>query len=101
KQKEGDSRTPEGLYYINGRNPNSRFFRSLRISFPNEIDKLIAKSKGDSPGGDIVIHGEPNDPIKRRNLKKDWTQGCIALSDEDMYLVWRLVEEGIPILIKP
>ena len=101
KQKEGDSRTPEGLYYINGRNPDSRFFRSLSISFPNESDKLIAKSKGDSPGGDIAIHGEPNDPIKRRNLKKDWTQGCIALSDEDMHLVWHLVEEGIPILIRP
>ena len=101
KQKEGDSRTPEGLYYINGRNPDSQFFRSISISFPNKIDQRIAELKGNNPGGNIVIHGEPNDLIKKRNLKKDWTQGCIALKDEDMRVVWRLVEEGIPILIKP
>ena len=101
KQKEGDSRTPEGLYYINGRNPASRFFRSLSISFPDETDRHIAKLNGNRPGGDIAIHGEPNDPIKKRNLKKDWTQGCIALSDKDMRVVWHLVEEGTPILIRP
>ena len=101
KQKEGDSRTPEGLYYINGRNPDSQFFRSLSISFPNNMDRRNARLKGDNPGGDIAIHGEPNDPTKKKNLKKDWTQGCIALKDEDMRVVWHLVEEGIPILIKP
>jgi len=101
KQKEGDSRTPEGLYYINGRNPSSSFFRSLSISFPNDTDRRIAKLKGNNPGGDIVIHGEPNDSIKKINLKKDWTQGCIALKNKDMRLIWHLVEEGTPILIRP
>lgn len=101
KQKEGDSRTPEGLYYINGRNPDSRFFRSLSISFPDKTDRRIARIRGNNPGGDIAIHGEPNDPIKKQNLKKDWTEGCIALKDEDMRVVWHLVKEGTPILIKP
>ena len=99
KQKSGDSRTPEGLYYIDRRNPKSRFFRSLGISFPNNADRFLAKLRGEDPGGDIMIHGEPNDPIKRRNLAEDWTEGCIAMKDEDMQVVWQLVKEGTPILI--
>ena len=99
KQKSGDSRTPEGLYYINRRNPDSRFFRSLGISFPNDTDRHLAGLRGEDPGGDIMIHGEPNNPIKRRNLAKDWTKGCIAMKDEDMRVVWQLVKEGTPILI--
>ena len=101
KQKEGDSRTPEGLYYINSRNSDSHFFRSLSISFPNKVDRHLARLRGNSPGGDIAIHGEPNDPLKKRNLKKDWTEGCIALKDEDMWVVWQLVKEGTPVLIEP
>lgn len=101
KQKSGDSRTPEGLYYISGRNPDSRFFRSLGISFPNAIDRHLATLRGYNPGGDIMIHGEPNDLAKKSNLKKDWTQGCIALKDEDMQIVWSLVKESTPILIEP
>ena len=99
KQKSGDSRTPEGLYYIDRRNPNSRFFRSLGISFPNDTDSFLAGLRGEDPGGDIMIHGEPNDPIKRKNLAADWTKGCIAMKDEDMQIVWQLVKEGTPILI--
>ena len=99
KRKLGDSRTPEGLYYIDRRNPDSRFFRSLGISFPNDTDQFLAKLRGEDPGGDIMIHGEPNDPIKRRNLAEDWTEGCIAMKDEDMRIVWQLVKEGTPILI--
>ena len=99
KRKSGDSRTPEGLYYIDRRNPDSRFFRSLGISFPNDTDRFLAKLRGEDPGGDIMIHGEPNDPIKRRNLAEDWTEGCIAMKDEDMRVVWQLVKEGTPILI--
>jgi len=101
KRRAGDSRTPEGLYYINGRNSSSRFLRALSISFPDSRDKTIAAFYGYDPGGDIAIHGEPNDPSKRKNLKKDWTQGCIALKNEDMWVVWRLVKEGTPILIEP
>ena len=101
KQKSGDLRTPEGLYYIDRRNPDSRFFRSLGISFPNKNDSFLAELRGEDPGGDIMIHGEPKDPIKRRNLADDWTEGCIAMKDEDMQIVWQLVKEGIPILIVP
>ena len=99
KQKEGDSRTPEGFYYIDGRNPNSQFFRSLHISFPNKIDRYWARIKGHNPGGDIAIHGEPID--KKSPLKKDWTQGCIGLKNRDMLEVWRLVKDGTAVLIEP
>ena len=101
KKKSGDLRTPEGLYYIDRRNPDSRFFRSLGISFPNENDSFLARLRGEDPGGDIMIHGQPNDPIKRRNLADDWTEGCIAMKDEDMRIVWQLVKEGTPVLIIP
>ena len=99
KQKEGDSRTPEGFYYIDGRNPNSQFFLSLHISFPDEIDRYLAKRRGHDPGSDIAIHGQPVN--KESPLKKDWTQGCIALKDKDMLEVWRLVKDGTPVFIEP
>lgn len=101
KQREGDMHTPEGFYHITYRNPDSDFFRSLHISYPDELDREFAMSKGYDTGGDIMIHGEPNSPIKRRNLKKDWTEGCIALRNEDMQVVWDTVKEGTPIIINP
>lgn len=101
KQKEGDSRTPEGFYYIDGRNPNSQFFRSLHISFPNEIDRYLARISGHNPGGDIAIHGEPVGLNSGDRLKQDWTQGCIGLTDRDMLEVWYSVKDGTPVLIEP
>jgi L,D-transpeptidase catalytic domain len=100
KRFEGDEKTPEGQYTINGRNPASSYHLSLRVSYPNAQDRAYARSKGKSPGGDIFIHGQPNgSPIKR--LQNDWTDGCIALSNAEIKLLWKQVDNGTPILIKP
>jgi len=100
KQFEGDERTPEGKYRISGRNPKSAYHLSLRISYPNASDRAFAKAKGRSPGGDIFIHGQPNawfgPPIAR-----DWTDGCIALSNAEIKQLWDIVPDGIPITIRP
>jgi murein L,D-transpeptidase YafK len=100
KQFEGDERTPEGRYIISGRNPKSAYHLSLRISYPNAADRAYAKSKGRPPGGDIFIHGQPNGwpgpPIAR-----DWTDGCIALSNAEIKQLWDVVPDGIPITIRP
>lgn len=100
KQAEGDERTPEGPYRISGRNPNSRYHLSLRISYPDAKDMAAARAAGHAPGGDIFIHGQPNWlPIGQ--LTWDWTDGCIALSNAEMDQVWRLVPVNTPITILP
>ena len=84
KQFEGDKKTPEGIYRINERNPNSAYHKNLGISYPNAEDKAYALSQGKSPGGLIKIHGLPNKfpDIGRQHLRKDWTDGCIAVTNE-------------------
>jgi murein L,D-transpeptidase YafK len=100
KQFEGDEKTPEGDYTINGRNSASSYHLSLRISYPNAADRAYAKSKGKSPGGDIFIHGQPNgSPVER--LPHDWTDGCIAVSNAEIKLIWKQVAVGTPITIRP
>ena len=105
KQRVGDLRTPEGVYFIDGRNPNSKFYLSLHISYPSWKDWKEAFTQGYSPGHSIMIHGEPSDAGERRALRiagnRDWTDGCIALSNRDMREVWGLVKDRIPILIDP
>jgi murein L,D-transpeptidase YafK len=100
KQFEGDEKTPEGRYTINGRNPKSAYHLSLRISYPNAADKAFAKAKGKSPGGDIFIHGQPNRWFGP-TLTNDWTDGCIALSNDEIRLLWKQVDDGTPITIQP
>ncbi|AZL59262.1 hypothetical protein EI545_10650 [Tabrizicola piscis] len=97
KQFEGDGKTPEGLYYITHKNPNSNFHLSLRVSYPNEQDIAFAEAQGKAPGGDIFIHGGPRRPISRR----DWTEGCVAVTDREMEDVYSMVEPGTPIYILP
>ena len=103
KMEQGDHRTPEGYYTISGRNENSRYHRSLRISYPNADDRTRAAERGVSPGGDIMIHGLPNGYgwIGRGHLAKDWTDGCIAVTDQEIEEIWRLVPNGTPVEIKP
>ena len=100
KQFEGDEKTPEGRYSINGRNPKSAYHLSLRISYPNAADKAFAKSKGKSAGGDIFIHGQPNSWVGP-TLTSDWTDGCIALSNDEIRLLWKQVDDGTAITIQP
>lgn len=99
KTKQGDGRTPEGLYFIDRNNDNSRYFLSLGINYPNAKDIARAKAAGVDPGGDIFIHGGPR--YKGERGKRDWTAGCIAVSDKDMGWVYAMVKVGTPIFIKP
>jgi murein L,D-transpeptidase YafK len=103
KQREGDFRTPEGKYYLGGRNTNSDFFLSIHVSYPNEADRARARAEGVDPGGQIMIHGWPNDPKYdlRRYESTDWTDGCIAVSNSDMVDIWLMTRESTPIEIRP
>lgn len=96
KQYEGDGRTPEGLYYIDRRNPDSEFHLSLGISYPNEHDVARAQKLGKSPGGDIFIHGRGN-PVQQ--LIRDWTWGCIAVRNDEIEEIYAMVRDGTPIRI--
>jgi murein L,D-transpeptidase YafK len=102
KQQEGDSRTPEGTYIIDSRNPQSRFHLSLRISYPNAADRRSAASRGVPPGGDIFIHGLPNGMASTAPFAvRDWTDGCIAVTNGEIREIWAMVKDGTPIEIKP
>lgn len=100
KQFEGDERTPEGLYTIDTRNPRSAYHLSLRISYPNEKDRTFALAHGESPGGDIFIHGQPNS-LPTGRMPGDWTDGCIAVSNAEIEELWRAIPDGTPIRIDP
>lgn len=97
KLRSGDGRTPEGRYTIDRRNPRSDFYLSLGISYPNALDLARSRAMGFEPGGDIFIHGGPRRVEDRR--KKDWTAGCIAVSDREMEEIWTMVPTGTPITI--
>lgn len=104
KVQAGDLRTPEGVYTLDWRNPKSRFYKAMHISYPSESDRERAQQKGVDPGGMVMIHGEHYEPSMRRVLRrkpKDWTEGCIALNNEDIDELWHTVPVGTPIEIKP
>ena len=100
KQFEGDERTPEGRYTIYTRNPNSAYHLSLRVSYPNAADRAFAAAQGRSPGGDIVLHGQPNGMPAGR-VPGDWTDGCIAFSNDEIEELWGAIPDGTPIEIRP
>jgi murein L,D-transpeptidase YafK len=103
KQQEGDERTPEGQYIIDWRNPKSGYFLSLHISYPNPNDIARAKDAGVSPGGMIMIHGQPNGYSAATPVLQsfDWTNGCIAVTNAEMKQIWDAVPDGTPIEISP
>lgn len=103
KQREGDHLTPEGLYQIDHRNKNSRFYRALHVSYPNEADRERARKLGVNPGGDIMIHGITNGLgwLGSMHRMMDWTNGCIAVTDAEMDEIWLLVPDGTPVEIRP
>ena len=98
KEVEGDGKTPEGIYWIDRRNPNSRFHLSLGISYPNEQDRARAEAMGQKPGGDIFIHGQKN-PLKKD--RGDWTWGCISVKNNEIEDIYAMVCDGTPIQINP
>ena len=103
KTRQGDKKTPEGSYTISGRNAASLYHRSLRISYPNKQDSAQARKHGVSPGSDIMIHGLPNGQgaIGAAHAQRDWTWGCIAVTDEEIEEIWNMVPDGTRIDILP
>jgi murein L,D-transpeptidase YafK len=103
KLQEGDGRTPEGVYSLDWRNPASRFYRAIHISYPRAGEAVHATRWGVSPGGHIMLHGLPNGVPAERvgHPRRDWTDGCIALTNEEMDEIWARVEDGTTIIIYP
>jgi murein L,D-transpeptidase YafK len=103
KTFRGDSRTPEGPYTLDYRNEDSQFYRSIHISYPNDADLAAGREADVPPGGNVMIHGLPDGkgwlgPLF--NLR-DWTDGCIAVSNSEIEEIWRAVPDGTPIEIRP
>ena len=103
KTRRGDHRTPEGSYLLDSRNPSSHFYKAFHISYPNSKDIANARKLGVSPGGDIMLHGLPKGYawVGTAHVMHDWTDGCIAVTNEEMDELWKLVPVGTPIEIKP
>ena len=103
KTQQGDHRTPEGHYILDRRNPNSRFYRSIHISYPKPEQIEAARKAGVPPGGDVFIHGLPNGFgwLGSAQRRYDWTDGCIAVTNVEMDEIWRAVPDGTSIEIKP
>jgi murein L,D-transpeptidase YafK len=101
KVRQGDHKTPEGSYILDRHNANSQFHRSIHISYPNADDLARAKKMGVSAGGELFIHGLPNEFHGHSEALGDWTEGCIAVSNVEMDEIWRAVPDGTPIEIKP
>lgn len=101
KQQQGDERTPTGVYTLDYKNENSKFYRSIHISYPNAADKAHAKKKGVSAGGDIMIHGQTNGfgHLAAITQQRDWTDGCIAVSNDEMDEIMHMVKIGVSIEI--
>ena len=100
---QGDGRTPEGSYTITAFNAASQFHRSLRVSYPNEHDRALSRALGQAAGGDIMIHGLA--PERRsfgaEHWRFNWTNGCIAVTDQEIEEIWQRVEIGTPVEIRP
>jgi murein L,D-transpeptidase YafK len=103
KTRQGDHKTPEGMYVIDGRNAHSQFHRALHISYPNTSDRERARKLNVPTGGDIYIHGLPNGYgfVGAAHRARDWTDGCIAVTDHEIEEIWRLVDNGTLVEIDP
>jgi len=103
KQQEGDGRTPEGHYVLDAKKADSAFYKAIHISYPNEFDLSSAAQRGVSPGGAVMIHGQKNGygQLARVTQRSNWTNGCIAVTDQEMDEIWAAVDSGTPIEIRP
>jgi murein L,D-transpeptidase YafK len=103
KQRHGDGRTPEGRYRLDSRSQHSGFHRAIHISYPNAADVEFARRAGIAPGDGVMIHGLPKGGgwVGQEHLGFDWTDGCIAVTDDEMTEIWGLVDDGTPIEIRP
>lgn len=106
KRDRGDGRTPEGLYRIDLKKPDSRFGLALRLDYPKERDRAQAAARGADPGGEIYVHGQPKEAtelayFRLKFAREDWTDGCIAVTNGEMAEIFRSVREGTPVLVRP
>jgi len=103
KMRQGDHRTPEGLYVLDFRNAHSQFYKSIHISYPSERERAVARKQGVSPGGDVFVHGLPRGfgYVGAAHRLKDWTDGCIAVTNQEIDEIWLAVADGTPIEIRP
>ena len=103
KTRQGDHKTPEGVYMLDSRNAHSKFYKSIHISYPNVQDRAAARKRGVAPGGDVFVHGLPNGYryVGMAHRLKDWTDECIAVTDEELDEIWQAVPNGTPIEIRP
>lgn len=103
KSREGDGRTPEGRYTIDSRNSRSRFHLALHISYPSAADRADAERRHQPPGSDIMIHGLRNGLgwLNRWHLKRDWTDGCVAVTNSEIEEIWSHIATGTPVEIVP
>ena len=103
KARQGDHKTPEGIYVLDSRNAHSQFHKSIHISYPNPRDRAFARRIGVSAGGDVFVHGLPNGyvGVGAGHRARDWTDGCIAVTDEEIEEIWSAVGDGTPIEIRP
>jgi murein L,D-transpeptidase YafK len=103
KIARGDNRTPEGLYFIEAHNPDSKYHLSLRVSYPNAQDIAEAAAKGLEAGGDIMIHGLPHgfENVGSEHRQRDWTNGCIAVTNAEIEEIWSAIPDGAVVHIKP
>lgn len=103
KQQEGDGKTPEGKYVLDYKKADSAYYKAIHVSYPNENDVSLAKARSMNPGGQIMIHGQKNGLgwLSFISQRMDWTQGCVALANDDMDTVWNLIEAGTKIEILP
>lgn len=103
KLKEGDNKTPEGRYILDFKKADSAYYKAFHVSYPNANDVERARQAGVSPGGNIMVHGQKNGFGWASGITQqiNWTQGCIAMTNDDMDAMWALVDAGTPIDIKP
>ena len=101
KRQQGDERTPTGSYKLDYKNEKSSYYRSIHVSYPNANDKAQARKRGVSPGGDIMIHGQKNGfgHLAAVTQKRDWTDGCIAVTNDEMDEIMSVYQAGMPIEI--
>ena len=103
KQIQGDHKTPEGMYSVDAKNPHSQFYMALHLSYPNPTDRVRARKLGASPGGDVEIHGlgKAYGWIGARHRLSNWTDGCVAVTNEEIEEIFKLVAVGTAVELKP
>jgi len=103
KEREGDHKTPEGEYFVDAKNPQSQFYMALHLSYPSAADRVRARKLGASPGGDVEIHGlgRAYGWVGARHRLTDWTDGCVAVTNEEIEDIFKMVAVGTRVEIKP